>query len=280
MTLAHPPSRQARERMHPIPTDRPPACTAAAPKESDVLMEPTRTILLAAEDPVTRSFLADNLTADGYTLRVAEDRASALSALESEPPDLAICDVNGETLGLLDAVRNADGLASRIDPETPLIVLTARADELSRLRYYDRGSDDVIAKPFSYPVLRARVRVLLHRVYDRPTMGRLRIGPLTIDPARREVRRGGTPVTLTSVELSLLRHLASDPERVFTKHELLRDVWGFRSPGATRTLDTHACNLRRKLGPGFVANVWGVGYRLLATPATRPDQSSPGDPAA
>src|SRR5436309_3124809 len=83
---------------------------------------------LAAENAVIRSFLADNLTADGYTLRVVEDRASALSALESEPPDLVICDVNGETLGLLDAVRNADGLASRIDPETPLIVLTARAD--------------------------------------------------------------------------------------------------------------------------------------------------------
>src|SRR3954453_16905603 len=227
MTLAHPPSRQARERMHPIPTDRPPACTAAAPKESDVLMEPTRTILLAAEDTVTRSFLADNLTADGYTLRVAEDRASALSALESEPPDLAICDVNGETLGLLDAVRNADGLASRIDPETPLIVLTARADELSRLRYYDRGSDDVIAKPFSYPVLRARVRVLLRRVWPPRTRGGLRLGPLTIPLRRREVRRGGTPVTLTSVELSLLRHLSSDPGRVFTKHELLRDVWGF-----------------------------------------------------
>src|SRR4051794_4523718 len=263
-----------------FPPDWPPACTAAAPKESDVLMEPSRTILLAAEDPVTRSFLADNLTADGYTLRVAEDRASALSALESEPPDLAICDVNGETLGLLDAVRGADGLASRIDPETPLIVLTARADELSRLRYYDRGSDDVIAKPFSYPVLRARVRVLLHRVYDRPTMGRLRIGPLTIDPRRRDVRRDGEAIRLTSVEFSLLRHLAGDPERVFTKDELLRDVWGFRSPGATRTLDTHVCKLRRKLGPGFVANVWGVGYRLRATPAPRLDQSSPGGPAA
>jgi DNA-binding response OmpR family regulator len=227
------------------------------------MTESSRSILLAEEDPTTRTFLADNLTADGYTMLLAENRASALKVLEAERPDLVICDVNGETLGLLDAVRNADGVASRVDPDTPLIVLTARSDELSRLRFFDRGCDDVIAKPFSYPELRARVRVLLHRASPRPAAGRLRIGPLTIDPATREVRRDGELLALTNVELSLLRHLASEPTRVFTKDELLRDVWGFRSPGHTRTLDTHACKLRRKLGPGFIVNVWGVGYRLI-----------------
>ena len=230
------------------------------------MIESSRSILLAAEHPAARAFLADNLTADGYTLLVAADRAGALEVLEGEQPDLVICDVNGETLGLLDAVRTADGVASRVDPDTPLIVLTAQSDELSRLRFFDRGCDDVIAKPFSYAELRARVRVLLRRAYDRRA-GRLRVGPLTIDPAAREVRCDGELVTLTNVELSLLRHLAGEPTRVFTKDELLRDVWGFRSRGATRTLDAHACRLRRKLGPGFVVNVWGVGYRLIDGPS-------------
>ena len=106
-----------------------------------------RLILVAEEDPVIRTFLADNLTADGYELLIAEDRDRALRVLEGDRPDLVVCDVNGETLSLLDAVRNGNGVASRIDPDTPLIVLTSHTDELSRLRYFDRGSDDVIAKP-------------------------------------------------------------------------------------------------------------------------------------
>ena len=134
-----------------------------------------RLILVAEEDPVIRTFLADNLTADGYEMLIAEDRDRALRVLEADRPDLVVCDVNSETLSLLDAVRNGDGVASRIDPDTPLIVLTSHTDELSRLRYFDRGSDDVIAKPFSYHELRARVRALLARAYER-NRGQLRIG--------------------------------------------------------------------------------------------------------
>src|SRR3954454_14133463 len=126
-------------------------------------MEPTRSILLAEEDAATRAFLADNLIADGFQVLVAEDRAAALTQLESAQPDLVICDVNGDTLGLLDAVRQARGVASRIDPHVPLIVLTRRADELARVRYFDRGSDDVVSKPFSYPELHGRIRAVLRR---------------------------------------------------------------------------------------------------------------------
>ena len=191
-------------------------------------MHAKRLILVAEEDPVIRTFLADNLTADGYEIVIADDRADALRALEVERPDLVVCDVNGETLSLLDAVRGGDGVASRIDPDTPLIVLTGQTDELSRLRFFDRGCDDVLAKPFSYHELRARVRALLARSYERRAHG-LRVGPLTIDPTSRQVFLHGTPVALAKAEFALLRQLASHPTRVFTKEELLRAVWGSRS---------------------------------------------------
>jgi DNA-binding response OmpR family regulator len=229
-------------------------------------MEPARQILIAEEDAAARAFLADNLTADGYDVLTADDKRSALAKLGAKRPDLVVCDVNGDTLDLLDAVRGADGIAGRIEPDTPLIVLTDRADELARLRYFDRGCDDVIAKPFSYPELRARIRVLLHRTHGRPAAGRLRVGPLTLDPTSREVRVDGERVELSQKEFALLQMLATEPTRVWTKRELLRDIWDYRAYGRTRTLDSHACRLRHKLAVHdcrFVINVWGVGYRLV-----------------
>src|SRR4051794_7477375 len=226
----------------------------------------SRMILLAEEDPAIAGFLADNLVADGYTVLVADDKPAALELLETRAPDLVLCDVNGDTLHLLDAIRRSDGLASEIAPDTPLIVLSAHADELARVRYFDRGSDDVIAKPFSYPELRARIGAVLRRA-GRPASGRMRVGALTIDAASRRVQVGETPVELSNLEFALLRALAAEPTRVFTKAELLRDVWGFRCPGRTRTLDSHACRLRAKLTAAgdrrWIENVWGVAYRLV-----------------
>jgi DNA-binding response OmpR family regulator len=229
-------------------------------------MKPQTTILLTEEDAATRAFLADNLTADGYEVYVANDKRSALTALEIRQPDLVICDVNGDTLGLLDAVREGTGVASRIDPDVPLIVLTRHADELARVRYLDRGSDDVVSKPFSYLELRGRIRAVLRRSTAPTPRGVTRVGALHIDHVARAVEVSGTPVDLSATEYALLTHLAGDPRRVFSKHELLRDVWGFRAPAQTRTLDSHACRLRAKLASSgdarFVENVWGVGYRL------------------
>jgi DNA-binding response OmpR family regulator len=231
-------------------------------------MPPTRSILLCEENDATRAFLADNLIADGYQVTLADSKAAALAKLETRQPDLVDCDVNGETLELLDAVRRSDGLASRIDPDVPLIVLTARADELARVRYLDRGGDDVVAKPFSYPELRARVRALLRRSHNRRRRPVIEIGALRIDTVTREVRVGAITVELSPMEYALLTHLAGEPTRVFTKHELLRDVWQFRAPGRTRTLDSHACRLRTKLAADgdrrWIENIRGVGYRLAA----------------
>ena len=118
-------------------------------------MTRTHTILVAEEHPATRNFLIDNLAADGYRTLAAEDRAKALALLDVEHPDLVVVDINGDTLELLDAVRSATGLASRIDPDTPLIALTGRSDAIHRIRLLERGGDDVVAKPFTYPELRA-----------------------------------------------------------------------------------------------------------------------------
>ena len=140
---------------------RPPALPRI--RKEALMTEPTQTILLAEEDPLSRSFLSEQLSFDGYEVIEADSRAKALAILGTRQPDLLIADVNGETLSLIDAVREADGLASRIDPGTPMLVLTARAEELARVRYLERGSDDVLAKPYSYTELRARVRALLRR---------------------------------------------------------------------------------------------------------------------
>jgi len=231
--------------------------------------EPAATILVVEDDPTTRTFLADNLTADGYELLVADTARDGLRLLETKFPDLALVDVglpDASGLDLLRRVRAADGLVSRVDPATPFVLVSGRDGELDRLRGFDRGADDYICKPFSYPELRGRVAAVLRRAGQRPRSGRLRVGELEVDPSARVARLRGTVLNLSSKEFALVRTLAADPTRVFTKEELLRTIWGYRHVGTTRTLDSHACRLRRKLGTHgdhFVVNVWGVGYRLV-----------------
>jgi DNA-binding response OmpR family regulator len=230
------------------------------------------TILVVEDDDATRTFLADNLTADGYDLLVAGCARDGLRLLETKFPDVVLVDVglpDASGYELLRRVRAADGVASRIDPSTPLMLITGRDGELDRVRGFERGADDYVCKPFSYPELRGRVAALLRRADGRRRSGRMRAGDLEVDASSRIVRLRGTPVSLSQKEFALLRTLAAEPTRVFTKEELLRDIWGFRHMGTTRTLDSHACRLRHKLaaqGDRYVINVWGVGYRLLDGP--------------
>jgi DNA-binding response OmpR family regulator len=236
------------------------------------LADPAPTILVVEDDEPTRTFLADNLTADGYELLVAENVRDGLRLLETKFPDVAVVDLglpDGSGLDIVRLARASDGVASRIDPAVPVLVLSGRVDELDRLRGFERGCDDYLCKPYSYPELRARVAALLRRAELRRRPARLRVGDLEVDSAARVVRLRGEPVDLSQKEFALLRALASDPTRVFTKDELLRTIWGFRARGTTRTLDSHACRLRHKLarcGDRFVVNVWGVGYRLVDGP--------------
>ncbi len=246
------------------------------------------TILVVEDDRHTRTFLADNLAADGYEPIGAATARDALRLMETRYPDLAIVDLtlpDRDGLELLAHVRAADGVASRIDPLLPLLVLSGRVGELHRLRGFDKGADDVLGKPFSYPELRARVRALLRRSDRAVRRGRLRVGTLEIDPAARTVLLNGRRLLLSQKEFALLRTLASDATRVFTKDELLRTLWGYRtssSGGSTRTLDSHACRLRQKLardGDRYLVNVWGVGYRLVDGPSLEDEPAAAAEAA-
>jgi DNA-binding response OmpR family regulator len=147
-----------------------------------------------------------------------------------------------------------------------IILGQPESDAVDRVRALERGCDDFLARPFAYEELLARIRAVLRRTVP-PAHERRRAGVIEADLATRCVTVDGTPVALAGKEYELLLKLMTDPTRVFTKEQLLREVWGFRSLGRTRTLDSHASRLRRKLAavaPGpFVLNVWGVGYRLL-----------------
>jgi DNA-binding response OmpR family regulator len=232
------------------------------------------TILLVEDDDATRTFLADNLTADGFELLVADCAKDGIRLLETKFPDLALIDIglpDGSGLDLVRRVRDADGLASRVDPRTPLLLVSGRDGELDRIRGFERGADDYVCKPFSYPELRGRVAALLRRSGQRPRTGRVRVGDLMIDPASREVSLRETRIELSAKEFALLHALAVDPRRVVPKVELLRDVWGYAAVGVSRTVDAHACRLRKKLGEAgsgrrWIVNVRGVGYRLTEEP--------------
>jgi DNA-binding response OmpR family regulator len=234
--------------------------------------EPRPTILIVEDDRHTRTFLADNLAADGFEPVGAANAREAVRLMETRYPDLAIVDLtlpDRDGLELLKQVRESDGVATRIDPSLPLLVLSGRVGELHRLRGFERGADDMLEKPFSYHELVARVRALLRRSERSVRHGRLRVGRLEIDPAARTALLGGRRLSLSQKEFALLRTLATDPTRVFSKDELLRSLWGFRAHSSTRTLDSHACRLRQKLardGDRYLVNVWGVGYRLVDGP--------------
>lgn len=236
-------------------------------------VEEQRLILVVEDDEATRSFLLDNLAADGFRVAGASGASEALRAIAVRQPALVVLDLRlegGSGLDVLDSVRSADGLSTRVDPDLPVLVLTGRSGDADRVRSFARGADDHLAKPFLYAELLARVRALLHRTAGRRARGALRVGELTIDPVTRVVRLAGRRVELSAKEFALLHALAEDPTRVLAKQDLLRDVWGYLSAGRTRTLDAHACRLRKKLGTPsgrrWVVNVRGVGYKLTEAP--------------
>jgi DNA-binding response OmpR family regulator len=222
----------------------------------------TATLLVVEDDHDTRTFLADNLTADGYDLVVAGSLREGLRSLAGAP-DLALVDVGLPDGSGLELVARARAARDGLDPGQRFLVVSGQVAEHERVRSLRVGADDYLAKPFSYAELLLRVKALLRRgsiTAARPPV--LRAGPLTVDVATRAVTLRGERIELSAKEFELLQALAADPERVHTKAELLRDVWGYTVPATTRTLDSHACRLRRKLGTDYVRNVWGVGYRL------------------
>ncbi len=225
-------------------------------------------MVVCEDDDVTLELLCDHLSADRFGVLPAPSASDALRLCRFNQPDLLLLDLSlpdASGLDVLREIREADGLHSRFDPLLPVIVLTGRGADTDRVRGLDAGADDYVTKPFAYGELRSRIGAVLRRRTD-GREGPVRVGELSIDPARRRVAVGEREVHLAKKEFALLRILASDPTRVFAKDELLQRVWGFRSPGKTRTLDSHASRLRRKLDPEgcrYVVNCWGIGYRLI-----------------
>lgn len=226
-------------------------------------------LLVAEPEPDSRGYLEHHLAGDGFQVVGAARGGEAIELVERARPDLVVLGnplPDGSPLDVCRRLR--DGEPGRSwNRDVPVIVLGPDgADALDRVRAFERGCDDYLSRPFVYEELLARIRAVLRRT-RRESADRLTAGDVVVDRVARLVTVCGQRVDLSGKEYDLLVTLAPEPLRVFTKDELLRDVWGFLASARTRTLDSHASRLRRKLskngaGP-FVTNVWGVGYRLL-----------------
>lgn len=242
-----------------------PIATATSPAA-----DATAAVLLVDQSELARRHLAENLAADRFTVDCHAETGSALRALRAARPDVLLVDLDlpgAAGLELIGRVRSATS-DDPWDPGMPILGMSREADPFAVVRAIERGADDHLVRPFHYAELLARTHALMRRTRGQTVVDHVRVGDLLIDRRARTATVRGRPLTLSAKEFALLDALARDPRRVLTKQELLRDVWGYMSSARTRTVDSHASRLRRKLaaagaGNRFVANVWGVGYRLL-----------------
>ena len=225
-----------------------------------------RRLLVVEDDATLRQTLAFNLAREGYEVSVAADGEAALEAARGGRLDLILLDVMLPGMSGVEVLRvlRGEGVS------TPVIILSAKGDEIDRVVGLKVGADDYVAKPFSRPELLARIEAVLRRqrradATDGSGPGDvLEYGPVRIDVARREVTVDGAPIHLTTKEFDLLAHLAASPGRIFTRDQLLARVWGYDYAGDGRTVDVHVSWLRGKLrgqsGQDFFRTVRGVGY--------------------
>jgi DNA-binding response OmpR family regulator len=234
---------------------------------------PTRpTALVVDDEPKIRDIVRRYLEADGFAVTECADGPAALRAAHDQHPDLIVLDVMLPGLDGVEVLRRL-----RETSQTPVILLTARDEEVDKLIGLAVGADDYITKPFSGRELAARARVILRRVNRAPTSATtqdtapIHNGQLTIDPARREVTTSHGPVTVTALDFDLLLTLAQHPGHVLTRRQLLHTVWGADYYGDDRVVDVHIRTLRKALGddaanPAYIATIRGIGYRLITPP--------------
>ena len=224
-----------------------------------------RTVLVVEDEPKILQVVRDYLVDAGFTVRTAADGPAALATARAVRPDLVVLDLGLPGLDGIDVARELH----RRSP-VPIIMLTARGDEVDRVLGLELGADDYLVKPFSPRELVARVRAVLRRsgaaaqdADDRP----FDVGDVSVDPARRVVSVAGRAVGLTATEFDLVAHLARQPGRVFTRAQLLDAIHGVAVDSYDRAVDAHVKNIRRKLEPDphrprYLLTVHGVGYRF------------------
>ncbi|HEY3505401.1 MAG TPA: response regulator transcription factor [Actinocatenispora sp.] len=220
-------------------------------------------VLVAEDDPKQARLIRLYLEREGHAVAVVGDGRAALDRARGQRPDLVVLDVMMPVVDGLDVCR-----ILRAESDVPILLLTARSTEDDLLLGLDLGADDYLTKPYSPRELAARVRVLLRRAgRGQPAGDVLTVGGLRVDAARFEVHVDGRPVVVTGKEFAILRTLAAEPGRVFTRAQIIDQVFGFDQHVLARTVDAHVMNLRRKIepdptAPRYVQTVYGRGYRL------------------
>jgi DNA-binding response OmpR family regulator len=224
----------------------------------------TPRVLNIEDDPNVAEVVTRYLEREGYVVEAADDGLEGLERALSDPPDLVVLDLMLPALSGLEVCRRL-----RAKAPVPVIMLTARGEEVDRIAGLELGADDYVAKPFSPRELTARVKAVLRRAAGglaAEEAGVLRAGDLEVDPVAHEARLHGELVSLTAREFDLLAHLMRNPRRAYRREELLADVWGF-TYGDTSTVTVHVRRLREKVeadpsAPRHICTVWGVGYRF------------------
>lgn len=217
-------------------------------------------IVLVEDDESIRTMLEYYFKSQNHEVMAFESGEAMFEALGSTVPELCILDIMLPGMSGLEILRRLRSTPST--QRTPVIMLTARAAEMDKVTGLEQGADDYITKPFGLMELQARVKAVLRRTQSAPAQPLLCYEDLEIDPAAREVRRGGEPVELTYKEFELLRLLVSRRGTVLTRDDILAHVWGYEFSGETRTVDMHIKALRRKLGEQYITTVRGVGYKI------------------
>ncbi len=234
---------------------------------TDALSDRPPHILIVEDEPAMRAGLRDNLEFEGYTVDGAADGDEGLQKLLAGSYDLVLLDVMMPRRSGLDVCK----IARREGVTTPIIMLTAKGEELDKVLGLELGADDYVVKPFSLRELLARIKAVLRRLPApdaAPSDEPMQIGRLAVDFRTYTATRDGTEVPMTHLELEVLRYLAEHPHTVVSRDDLLADVWGYDDQPTTRTVDNFILKLRQKLEPApsrprHLLTVHGVGYKLV-----------------
>ena len=225
-------------------------------------------VLVVDDEPIVTEVVQRYLIREGYQVTVAADGETALELAREGGPDLIVLDLMLPKLDGLEVCRRL-----RLESSVPIIMLTAKSEEGDKILGLGLGADDYLAKPFSPGELTARVKAVLRRTRVDPTQALagdvLKLGALRINPRSRSVERDGQAIQLTAKEFDLLHFLAKHPGQVFTREQLLDNVWDYEWYGDASTVTVHIRRLREKVEPNpmrprYVKTVWGVGYKLEA----------------